>query len=185
MVFATIPSGATTRIQYNTADINVLPDVDDTGTVSIGNGIADIDFKIYLGTTADFVLFDVGNTKVTPSGASFLAAKVSALTTNTTLSATHFGGIITNRGAAGALNHTLPTATAALSGAWFEYWGFANQNQTFTAGPADSLVILNDSASDSVSFSSNNQKIGASAKFVCDGTNWYVAILQGNGTTTT
>jgi hypothetical protein len=183
MVFATIPSGATTRVQHDTANLNILPDVDNTGTVSVGNGTTDIDFKIFLGTTADYALFDVSAGTITLAGTAILPYKVSALTTNTTLNTTHFNGMITNRGAAGALNHTLPTANAALSGVWFEYWGFADQTQTFTASPADSLVILNDASADSIAFASNNQKIGAHSKFVCDGPNWYVAILQGNGTT--
>lgn len=99
--------------------------------------------------------------------------KVTALATNTTLNAVHMGGIITNRGAGGALNHTIPDAAAAYNGSWFKYVGLAGQNQQFTAATANTLVTFNDAAANAVIFNTANQLIGASAFFVCDGTSWY------------
>ncbi len=42
----------------------ILPAVNDTGSVSIGNGTLDMDFKVFLGSAAKYVLFDVGNSRV-------------------------------------------------------------------------------------------------------------------------
>uniref|UniRef100_A0A6M3JF92 Uncharacterized protein n=1 Tax=viral metagenome TaxID=1070528 RepID=A0A6M3JF92_9ZZZZ len=47
--------GATDILQF-------LPLTDDTGSINIGNGTKDIDLKVFLGTSAKYVLFDVGNT---------------------------------------------------------------------------------------------------------------------------
>ena len=49
----------------------------------------------------------------------------------------------------------------------------------------DTLVTLNDVAADSVTFSTSNEKIGASAKCVCDGTKWLVMDLSENSITST
>lgn len=111
--------------------------------------------------------------------------KTTALTANTTLSRTHFGGVITNRGAGGALNHTIPDASADLRGQWFTYFGIADQNQTFTAETADTLITLDDIAADSLAFSTANEKIGASATFVCDGTSWLAVDIKGTATIAT
>ena len=43
----------------------VLPVVDDQGYLAIGNGTNDMDVKVFLGASTDFVLFDVGNGQVT------------------------------------------------------------------------------------------------------------------------
>ena len=41
--------------------LEMLPTTDDTGSFNIGDGTADIDVKIFLGTSGEYVLFDVGN----------------------------------------------------------------------------------------------------------------------------
>lgn len=45
----------------DTSNIAWLPATDDTGSFSIGNGTKDMDFKVFLGTTASYILADVGN----------------------------------------------------------------------------------------------------------------------------
>jgi hypothetical protein len=109
----------------------------------------------------------------------FIGKKVTALAANATLNNTHFGGLITNRGASGAITLTLPDASAAFRGAWFEYFGVADQTITFTATTVDTLVSFNDAAVDSVAFSTSGEKIGARADFVCDGTSWIVSQVRG------
>ena len=44
------------------------PQVDDTGAVNIGDGTLDCDVKIFLGTTTEYVLFDVGNSRLDLDG---------------------------------------------------------------------------------------------------------------------
>ena len=166
-------------------NVNILPTTDDAGTISIGDGALDIDLKVFMGTTADYTLVDISAATITLVGAVTAPHKVNALTTNTVLSNTHFNGVITNRGAAGALNHTIPNANAALAGMWFEYRGVADQNQTFTAPTADTLITLNDATSDSIAWSTALSRIGSHGVFFCDGTNWFATSLSGVATIAT
>ncbi|MEE8607811.1 MAG: hypothetical protein V3S55_09410 [Nitrospiraceae bacterium] len=44
--------------------LSILPTVDDGCTFNVGDGVQDIDLKIFLGSSTEFVLFDVGNSRV-------------------------------------------------------------------------------------------------------------------------
>ena len=44
--------------------LQFLPDTNDQGSFEIGDGSKDMDVKIFLGSTGEFVLFDVGNSRV-------------------------------------------------------------------------------------------------------------------------
>ncbi len=50
-----IPSGAA---------LSVIPDVNDQGSIEFGDGTRDLDVKIFLGTTTEFALFNVGNSSL-------------------------------------------------------------------------------------------------------------------------
>lgn len=52
-------------IEWDASKLEILPATDDTGAINIGNGTKDIDLKWFGGTTAKYVLLDVGNTKLT------------------------------------------------------------------------------------------------------------------------
>src|SRR3990167_50106 len=56
--------GADVTIEWDGTNFEILPAADDTGSFNIGNGTLDIDFKVFLGSTADFVLLDVGNSRL-------------------------------------------------------------------------------------------------------------------------
>ena len=170
--------------------LKFLPKVDDQGAFHVGDGTNDMDFKWFGGNTSTSVLFDVGNKALTltsvslnTAGTSQVKKKVTALTANTTLNATHIGGVITNRGAGGAITVTIPDS-GSHSGSWFEYYGLANQNVNFVAATAGDLVGINDAAVNSAHFNTANQLIGASAKFFSDGTSWFV-VNQSVGATLT
>ncbi len=45
--------------------LSVRPNADDTGALNIGDGTYDMDVKVFLGTTGEYVLFDVGNSQLT------------------------------------------------------------------------------------------------------------------------
>ena len=45
--------------------LSILPKADDTGSIAIGSGALDMDVKVFLGASTDFVLLDVGNGQVT------------------------------------------------------------------------------------------------------------------------
>jgi hypothetical protein len=49
--------------------LKVLPVADDVGSVQIGDGTTDMDVKVFLGTTAKYALFDVGNSRLEMNGA--------------------------------------------------------------------------------------------------------------------
>ena len=44
--------------------LEFLPGTDDTGAVTIGDGTTDMDVKIFLGSSTEYVLFDVGDSAV-------------------------------------------------------------------------------------------------------------------------
>jgi hypothetical protein len=48
--------------------LKIRPATDDTGALNIGDGTYDMDVKIFLGTTAKYALFDVGNSAVSLIG---------------------------------------------------------------------------------------------------------------------
>ena len=56
--------GADVTIEWDGTNFEILPAADDTGSFNIGNGTLDIDFKVFLGSTAGFVLLDVGNSRL-------------------------------------------------------------------------------------------------------------------------
>jgi hypothetical protein len=45
--------------------LSLRPLIDDTGAINIGDGTFDMDLKVFLGSTTEYVLFDVGNSQMT------------------------------------------------------------------------------------------------------------------------
>ena len=97
---------------------------------------------------------------------------VVAKTTDYTVTAADHDTLFTTRGAAGAVNFTLPTT--ALAGLRYRFIAVADQNLTVTAGTADTIVTANDAEADSVAFSTSTEKIGGSFEVIGDGTSWLV-----------
>jgi len=64
--------GDDVTMAWSGSTFQVLPATDDTGKFEIGNGTKDFDFKHFLGTTSDHVLFDVGLKEVKFAGESKL-----------------------------------------------------------------------------------------------------------------
>ena len=56
--------GGDVNVKWDATNLVVLPAADDTGAINIGDGTTDMDVKIFLGTTSDYVLFDVGNVRL-------------------------------------------------------------------------------------------------------------------------
>lgn len=80
--------------------------------------------------------------------------------------------LFTNRGAAGAVNFTLPAT--AEKGLRYSFYVVADQNVTVTGGTADTMVTANDAAADSVAWSTSSEKIGGGFDVYGDGTSWLV-----------
>lgn len=92
--------------------------------------------------------------------------------------------LFTTRGAAGAVNFTLPATPK--KGLRFAFYNAANQNLTVTAGTADTLVAINDLAADSISLETADLKIGGMIEIFGDGTGWLSRVSAGqtsDGTT--
>lgn len=108
--------------------------------------------------------------------------KTVAKTANYTVTNADRNCRFTNAGAAGAVNFTLP-ATASLG---LEYWFnvVADQNVTVTAGTADTMIVFNDVAADSIAFSTASEKVGAALHVYGDGSKWVVEVMLGAETQT-
>jgi hypothetical protein len=117
-------------------------------------------------------------------GTSFLwnFRSIQAKTADYTVKAYESGTLFTTRGAAGAVNFTLPT-TASL-GLYYGFYNVADQSMLVASGTADKVVAFNDQTADSVAFSTSSEKIGGSFVVVADGTGWLVFPFNfGLGTT--
>ncbi|MFA6972682.1 MAG: hypothetical protein WC208_14965 [Gallionella sp.] len=79
--------------QWDGTDLDIVPLTDDTGAINIGNGTKDIDFKVFLGTTAKYASFDVGNSRVDLIGIPLLAGAQSNTATALKLSASQVGAL--------------------------------------------------------------------------------------------
>ncbi len=53
---------------FDGTNVEVLPATDDAAGYNFGDGATDLDVKIFLGSTSEHVLFDVGNSRVTLTG---------------------------------------------------------------------------------------------------------------------
>ena len=84
------------------------------------------------------------------------------------------GVLFTNRGAAGSVTITLPP-TSELPVGWFcEFFQVADEIIIVASPTADTMVVFNDAAADSVSYATAAEMIGNGLKFTWDGTGWLV-----------
>lgn len=91
--------------------------------------------------------------------------------------------IFTTRGAAGAVNFTLPTLARGLR---FRFFNEAGQNMTVTAAAADTMVVFNDLAADSIAFATASELIGGAIEVVANdnASKWLVFVNLGAETQT-
>jgi hypothetical protein len=150
----------------------VLRPMEDEGVFQFGDVGHGLDVRIITTSGAQVDLDSDGNFDA--------GRKVNDLAANTTLGPETWNGILTNRGATGAITITLPDD--APVGAWFEYHGVADQDVTFASESATSLIVLNNAAANSLALSTTNEKIGAMARGVFDGTRWHAVAVSGTGT---
>lgn len=112
-----------------------------------------------------------------------LIRNVEAKTADYTLTANDWGKFFTNRGAAGAVTFTLPTAASTAPGFYADFFVVANQN-VIVAGTAGEVVAFNDATANSVAFSTADEKVGGGLRAVCDGTSWLMFVYLGAETQT-
>lgn len=108
---------------------------------------------------------------------------VVAKTADYTVVAADNNTIFTNRGAAGAVNFTLP---AIAKGLRYRFCVEADQNVTITAATADTLVVFNDAAADSIAFSTVAERIGGAFEIYANdnASKWLVFVMLGAETQT-
>jgi hypothetical protein len=95
---------------------------------------------------------------------------IQARTANYTVTEAECGTIFTNAGAAGAVNFTLPVTPK--QGLEYEFYAAAAQNLVITAGTADTMVVYNDAAADSVALQTANEIVGGSFRVIGTGSVW-------------
>ena len=66
-------------IAWNATALEILPKTDDTGALNIGDGTTDMDVKVFLGTTGEYLLCDMGASRVTIASAEASAFSVGRL----------------------------------------------------------------------------------------------------------
>lgn len=92
------------------------------------------------------------------------------------------GQVFTNAGASGAVTFTLPRATRAMLGTWYDFLGVADQNIIVAAETADTLITKNDAAADSIALQTSGEKIGGFIRVTCikngDSYQWLAAGLS-------
>ena len=162
------------EFRWDATDFDMLAAADDQ-VFKIGNGTNSWDVWIYGNTASDYLLHDASANLISSQGALNIAPKykVTAKTGNYTIVAADFGQVFTTRGAAGAVTFTLPAASGN-AGAWVEFYNAVGQNMAI-AGTAGELILFNDAAANSATFSTAGELIGAAVRVFCDGTSWYVA----------
>ena len=57
-------TGKDVTVEWDATKLEILPVAHDTGAINVGNGTTDIDLKVFLGSANEYVLFDVGNSRL-------------------------------------------------------------------------------------------------------------------------
>jgi|TARA_R110002020_G_scaffold195509_3_gene396520 hypothetical protein len=96
-------------------------------------------------------------------------ADVEVITADRSVTVEDCGKILTNSGASGALELSLPAPSVAFKGVNFMMVVRTAQNFKVSTAAADTLVARNDATADSVL----SAEIGNEIQVYCDGTNWY------------
>lgn len=110
--------------------------------------------------------------------------KISAKTADYSVLAADCGTTFTTRGAAGAVNFTLPATSTISAGWWARFFNVADQDMIVTAATADTMVVFNDPTADSIAFSTTGEQVGSGVEVVWDGTGWLTFTFLGAETVT-
>jgi len=108
---------------------------------------------------------------------------VVAKTANYTVLPADNNALFTNQGAVGAVTFTLPTIARGLR---YRFFAEAGQALTVASVVADTMVVFNDAAADSISFSTAAEIIGGGMEVIAnaDATRWLVFVNLGAETQT-
>ncbi len=186
--------------------LSILPTVDDGCSFNVGDGVQDIDVKIFLGSSTEFVLFDVGNSRVDvgqddtgmdvrmfgETAGSSLTWDESADTLQ--LDAAKLGEYRMKAPVAKATSYqllaadsgTIFCATAALTFTLpavtltgFHAWFHvgADEDVVVASGSANEMVLDNTVVGESVTFGTTTEQIGQAVYVVSNGTKWFCFMM--------
>lgn len=145
------------------------------GVINWNNGAATITENANNLTFANAVT-NTGGTATWP-----ILGNAASTSTSVTFDSTYYGKQFF-WSPAGTATATLP-ANGATAGSWFEVYLLTNQTITISSATADTLITVNDTAADSVAFSTTNLKTGSCVRFISNGTVW-IAVNVGSTTMT-
>lgn len=83
-----------------------------------------------------------------------------------------------------APNFTLPTIATANKGVFYIFFNIGAAGMVVTSDPADTLVVDNDIAADTLTWSTALHMIGGAVLVVCDGTKWLTMLFNYASTAT-
>lgn len=171
-------TGADVEVRWDATDLDILAAADDS-VIKWGNGTNSFDQWFYGNTSSDYLLIDASANTISSEGdfqfvLNDFKRRVAAKTVDFTVPATESGTVYTTRGSTAGVNFTLPTSAAGLQ---YEFLQIADATMTVTC-PADTCVIFNDDAADSVSFVTTAEMIGNSVRAYGDGTGWFLEIIR-------
>lgn len=109
---------------------------------------------------------------------------ISAKTADYTVLPEDHGKLFTTEGATAAVTFTLP-AHADIPTGWFcEFFVMEDFGMVVAAhsDDADTMVVLNDVAADSVAFSTTSLIVGNGGEFISDGSKWICKLHLADGT---
>lgn len=106
-----------------------------------------------------------------------------AKTANYTVVATDVGTLFTNAAASGSVTFTLPAIKPGIGP--FKFKGVVDQTLAIASAEGDNIVLVNDAAADSATFSTSSMKIGAGMVIYANtaGTLWYAELATAGVTT--
>lgn len=99
---------------------------------------------------------------------------VSAKTAAYTCLESECGTLFTTEGAGASVTFTLPTADADNIGLWYEFFCAEDFAIVVGCATADTLIVFNDVAADSISYATAGEMIGNSIKATSDGAKWII-----------
>jgi len=174
-------------VAWDGTDLDVLQAAANS-SIKWGVDGAGIDQVFYGDTASTNMTWDQSADSLIFTGVAYVTGqktKVTAKTTDYTLTAADSGGLLTTTGASGAVVFTLPTVAAGFVGTDVTIVNTVDQDMTVTAQTAGQIVFKNDAAANSVAYSTASEKIGGAFRCVCDGSKWIVMPLAEEAQTIT
>lgn len=165
------------KMAWDGTDFDILPAADDS-VIKIGNDTLSCDMWLYGDAATAYALWDASASLLSFKGAARVQPPytVTAKATDATLTAADMCQVFTTRGASGTVTITLPAVASVRAGDWVEIYNCADETLTVD-GTDEELLVFNDLTADSISWSTNAEKIGGGFRAVCDGTSWIVVPL--------